>query len=105
MVPNIRWGDERSFATDELPEKIAFLGVERGSIVSIETHGCCKAREDKYHLKAGLEAMLEELEPCVVLVYGPMPPSIFTDYESCTRFVRYVEWTACQRRGGRDGGR
>lgn len=105
VVPNIRWGDERSFTTAELPEKIAFLGVERGSIVSVGTHGCCKAREDKYYLKAGLEAMLEELEPCMVLVYGPMPPAIFTDYESCTRFVRYEEWTARQRRGGRDGDR
>ena len=105
VVPNIRWGDERSFTTVELPEKIAFLGAERDSIVSIGTHGCCKAREDKYYLKAGLEAMLEELEPRVVLVYGPMPPAIFADYEDSTRFVRYEEWTARQRRGDRHGDR
>ena len=103
VVPNIRWGDERSFTTIELPEKIAFLGAERNSIVSIGTHGCCKAKEDKYYLKAGLEAMLDELEPQVVLVYGPMPPVIFADYENCTRFVRYEEWTARQRRSGRNG--
>lgn len=105
VVPNIRWGDERSFTTSELPEKIAFLGVERDSIVSIGTHGCCKAREDKHYLKAGLEAMLEELKPRVVLVYGPMPPAIFADYENCTRFVHYEEWTARQRRGGHNGHR
>lgn len=103
VVPNIRWGDERSFTTVELPEKIAFLGVERESIVSIGTHGCCKSKEDKYYLKAGLEAMLEELEPRVVLVYGPMPPAVFDDYVACARFVRFEEWTARQRRGGRDG--
>ena len=105
VVPNVRWGDERSFTTVELPEKLAFLGVERESIVSIGTHGCCKSKEDKYYLKAGLEAMLEELAPCVVLVYGPMPAAVFSDYDGCTRFVRYEEWTARQRRGGRDGDR
>ena len=98
VVPNVRWGDERSFTTVELPEKIAFLGVERESIVSIGTHGCCKSREDRYYLKAGLEAMLEELEPRVVLVYGPMPPAVFDDYVAHTRFVRFEEWTARKRR-------
>lgn len=105
VVPNVRWGDERSFTTVELPEKFAFLGVEHNSIVSIGTHGCCKSPEDKYYLKSGLKAMLEELEPCVVLVYGPKPDSIFSDYEGCTRFVHYEEWTTRQHMGDRNGNR
>ena len=35
VIPNIRWGDERSYTTIELPEKFAFLGVPKHSIVSI----------------------------------------------------------------------
>ncbi|MBQ8094277.1 MAG: DUF4417 domain-containing protein [Clostridia bacterium] len=34
VVPNIRWGDERSYTTSVLPEKVAFLGVEKHCIVS-----------------------------------------------------------------------
>ena len=56
-----------------LPEKIAFSGVEKHSIVSVSTYGCIQAKEDKIYFKAGLEAMMETLEPEVVLVYGPMP--------------------------------
>ena len=29
VIPNVRWGDERSFTTTELPEKFAFLGIFR----------------------------------------------------------------------------
>ena len=35
VIPNVRWGDERSYTTCELPEKFAFLGVPKHSIVSI----------------------------------------------------------------------
>ena len=47
VIPNIRWGDERSFTTVELPEKFAFLGAPKNSIVSIGTYGCIKSRENK----------------------------------------------------------
>ena len=39
VIPNVRWGDERSYTTVELPEKFAFLGVPKNSIVSIGTYG------------------------------------------------------------------
>lgn len=100
VIPNIRWGDERTFTTCELPEKVAFLGAPKQSIVSIGTYGCIKTADDKYYLKAGLEAMLQELEPVVVLVYGNMPDSIFQDYANCTKFVQYDDWTTRKRNGG-----
>lgn len=29
VIPNIRWGDERTYTTEVLPEKAAFLGVPK----------------------------------------------------------------------------
>ena len=99
VIPNIRWGDERTYTTCELPEKIAFLGAPKHSIVSIGTFGCIRSAENKYYFKAGLEAMLIELEPVVVLVYGRMPDSIFKDYAGSTQFIQYDDWTTRKRRG------
>lgn len=98
VIPNVRWGDERSFTICELPEKFAFLGVPKSSIVSIGTYGCIKSSENRYYFKAGLEAMLLELEPAVVLVYGSMPDDVFKDYLSYTLFVQYDDWTSLHRK-------
>jgi hypothetical protein len=93
VIPQIRWGNELTYTTKALPEKVAFLGVEKHSIVSIGTYGCIQHAEDKKLFKAGLEAMLEALEPVVVLVYGPMPKSVFKEHLHLTRFVQYDDWT------------
>ena len=77
VIPNIRWGDERTYTTVELPEKIAFLGAPKHSILSVGTYGCVKTTESKRYFREGLVAMLDELEPEVVLVYGSMPKQIF----------------------------
>lgn len=99
VIPQVRWGNEDTYSTKIFPERIAFLGVEKHSIVAIGTYGCIQHREDKYHFKAGLEAMLETLEPEIVLVYGSMPESIFGDYLHSTNFVQYDDWTRI-RHGG-----
>ncbi|SCY34084.1 protein of unknown function [Lachnospiraceae bacterium XPB1003] len=93
VIPQIRWGNEYTYTTKYFPEKIAFLGVEKHSVVAIGTYGCCKSREDKYHIEAGLSAMMSSLEPEVVLVYGSMPEKIFGKYDSYSRFVQYSDWT------------
>lgn len=99
VIPNVRWGDERSYSTCVFPEKFAFLGVPKQSIVSIGTYGACKSREEKYHFRQGLIAMLEELEPKVVLVYGAMPSSIFGDLQNETQFIHYPDWITLKKRG------
>ena len=98
VIPNIRWGDERSFTTVELPEKFAFLGAPKNSIVSIGTYGCIKSRENKNYFRKGLSAMLDELSPEVVLVYGGMPECIFGEFKGRTHFVNYPDWTSTKRR-------
>lgn len=95
VVQNVRWGDERSY-TKIIPTEVpfAFLGVEKHSIVSIGTYGCSKTREEVHHLREGLRAMLRELEPEVVLVYGSMPDFVFKEHQDKTQFVRYPDWTS-----------
>ena len=93
VVPNIRWGDERTYKSDFLGEKVAFQGVDKHSIVSIGTYGQIKSDESKRYFREGLEEMLKELEPEVVLVYGAMPDKIFGGLYDKTSFIQYPDWT------------
>lgn len=82
VIPNVRWTNEKSY-------DFCFLGIPKGYIVSISTHGCCKTRKQKENLKNGLSKMLEVLEPADVIVHGCMPKSIFDEFETQTRFHRF----------------
>lgn len=93
VIPLIRWGNEYTYTTKYFPERIAFLGAEKNSIVCIGTYGCIDDKENKYYFQAGLEAMLETLTPKVVLVYGSMPKSVFSNYLNDAKFVQYPDWT------------
>lgn len=94
VIPNVRWGDERTFTKNLFSDAPAFSGIPKKSIVSIGTYGCSKSKEDKYFLEAGLEAMLTELMPQVVIVYGSYNYKIFSKYESYTHFHHLPEWTS-----------
>lgn len=83
VIPNIRWSDESSF-------EYCFLGVPKGSIVSVSTHGCLKSSEQKQMFKTGMAAMLEEIEPQAVLVHGFMPDSVFGDFKDAVPLYRYA---------------
>jgi hypothetical protein len=83
VIPNIRWSDERSF-------NYCFLGVPKGGIVSVSTHGCIKSNEQKRLFRVGLIRMIDELEPTDVLVHGHMPDCVFKDIEKKTRLHHYM---------------
>ena len=87
VIPNARWGDERTYSKELFGFAPAFVGLPHNSIVSIGTYGCCQKREDKYYLEAGLDAMLTDLTPEVVVVYGSYNSKIFCKYERYARFV------------------
>lgn len=97
VIPNVRWGDERSYTKCILPEKFAFLGVPKDSIVCIGTYGACKSPEEKYHMREGLKAMLDELVPQTVLVYGAMPDVIFNGLLERTHFIQYPDWISLKK--------
>ena len=92
VIPNIRWGSEDTYRDSILPEKIAFLGVAKHSIISVGSYGCIKDKENKFFFEAGLASMMETLEPEIVLVYGAMPESIFGKYFNYAQFVQYDNW-------------
>lgn len=97
VIPNVRWGDERTYTKKYLPEKVAFLGVEKNSIVAIGSYGQLKNRVNRYYFESGFAAMMEELEPRVVLVYGSMPEEMAADYPK-TDFYEYPDWSSLMRR-------
>jgi len=92
VIPQVRWGNALTYTTQILPERVAFLGVEKHSIVAIGTYGCFKTRDDKYHFEAGLAAMMETLEPEIVLVYGSMNIKVFGPYLKSAQFIAYPDW-------------
>ena len=98
VIPNIRWGDERTYTTELFGERVAFQGVDKHSIVSIGTFGQIQSAESKRYFREGLVEMLDELEPEIVLVYGSMNETIFKDLQKRTNFVNYPDWTTRQKR-------
>jgi hypothetical protein len=70
IIPNIRYGDERTYA-------FCFDGVPQNSVIAIGTHGCIKHTEDmSYHIK-GIEETIKRLRPRTIIVYGAIPDNVF----------------------------
>ena len=103
VIPNVRWGDERTYTKMLFKEKVAFAGLPKHSIVSVGTYGCIKSKEAKYHFREGLISMLDEIEPEVVLVYGSMPESVFQGLDSRTKFINYPDWIRLKKGGMNNG--
>ena len=94
VIPNIRWSDESSFA-------YCFLGVPKGSVVCVSTHGCLKSKDQKKMFQYGMEAMLAELNPSAVLVHGYMPDLVFGKFKGAVPLYRYPsEFERTHRREG-----
>ena len=70
IIPNVRWGDERTY-------KLSCLGVERGKTIAVGTHGCIKSLHGKQMFVAGFDHAVSKLQPKTVVVYGRMPDRIF----------------------------
>lgn len=101
VIPNVRWGDERSYTTAILPEPFAFLGLPKHGIYCVGTYGACQSREERYHLRNGLIAMIDYLSPEIILVYGAMPHDVFDGLSSMVLFIQYPDWTSSRKRGAR----
>ena len=95
---NVRWGGEASYTTEPFGFIPCIIGVPRDSVIAIGSHGCLGDRIRRYHFEAGLEVVLRELMPRVVLVYGG-GDSIYRQYERAIRFVKYSDYESA-RRGG-----
>ena len=92
VIPNVRWGDERTYSDTLFETPPAFAGIPKHDIVSIGSYGCCQSKEDKYYLIHGIEAMLDYLKPQAVIVYGPYNPKVFKPYEERSNFYHIPDW-------------
>ncbi|MBQ7257718.1 MAG: DUF4417 domain-containing protein [Abditibacteriota bacterium] len=73
VLPNVHWGDWRSYQKNLFNEQFAFLGLPKNNIVSVGTYGQIRGKDNFNRFAEGFDAMVEELEPEIVLVYGSMP--------------------------------
>lgn len=74
VIPNIRYGDERSVG-------FYILGVEPGGSVAMGTLGCIKNKERREKFEEGLSVALTVLKPKNIIVYGSAPDTIFGRYK------------------------
>lgn len=70
VIPNVRWGDERTF-------ELSTLGVEKNKTIAVGTHGCIKTVEGKRMFIRGFDYVMQVLEPKNIIIYGRMPDKIF----------------------------
>ena len=75
VIPNIRWGDERTF-------DFCFDGVEKNKTVAVGTHGCIKNPTDRAYFKIGLSELVNRLNPIRIIVYGSVSDDIFEKYQN-----------------------
>lgn len=94
VYPLVRWGDERTYTTCLFPEKVAFAGVPRHSPVVVSSYGCYRGGQNKFHFKAGLMAMMDELEPSMVVVHGSLSKDLAERVRSRAELYQYPDWTA-----------
>jgi len=82
VVPTIRWCDRRDF-------DYAFLGVTKGSLLSISNYGCRRNSVLWHGFLEGLPELVDRLEPPAVLVYGTTDHWQFRKLKSRTDFIQY----------------
>lgn len=93
VIPNVSWSDDRSYTPDGNGDTFAFLGLPKNSIVCVSSYGVIKNPVNRYHFINGFRAMLSELEPEIVLVYGSMPDKYFDGFKDKTKLYHYDNYT------------
>lgn len=73
VIPNVRFAGYRSY-------DFCFKGIEKNSTVCIGSHGCLKRRDERALFKEGLDEMVRQLQPRIIIVYGSAPDEIFNKY-------------------------
>lgn len=87
VIPNVRWGDERSF-------DFCFNGIEKNSVVAVGTHGQMKSTVNKSLFLGGLPIMIDKLSPHTIIVYGKAPDDVFGQYiDAGIRIIQFPSAT------------
>lgn len=75
VIPNIRWGDERTY-------ELCCAGIPKGFTIAVGSHGCIKLLSERGHFQNGLRFVVKKLEPAAIVVYGTTPNYIFDEYKN-----------------------
>ena len=63
VIPTLSWAEKETF-------QFAFKGIPKGSVVAISTIGVKRNENALQIWKEGMDAMIQEIEPSTILVYG-----------------------------------
>lgn len=63
VIPTVSWAEAETF-------EFCFLGIPKGSVVAVSTIGVKQDSEALEIWEAGMQAMIEQIEPSTILVYG-----------------------------------
>lgn len=63
VIPTLSWAEKETF-------EFAFKGIPKGSVVSVSTIGVKQNKEALQIWKDGMDAMIKEIEPKTILIYG-----------------------------------
>ena len=69
VIPSPTWGEEDSF-------EFCFEGMPKGSCLAISTVGMVSNKENRRIFNIGFNAVLEQLEPSQLIIYGAMTDAI-----------------------------
>ena len=74
VIPNIRWGDKRTF-------DFCCNGIVKNGTIAVGTHGCIKSSLERCFFEEGLKYIVEKILPETIVVYGSAPEKIFGVYQ------------------------
>lgn len=75
VIPNVRWGDDRSY-------NFCCLGIEPNSTIAVGSHGCVKLVLERRMFEHGLSFVVNKLSPKVIVVYGTVSDEILGKYKA-----------------------
>lgn len=63
VIPTLSWAEKETF-------EFVFKGIPKGSVVSVSTIGVKQNKEALQIWKDGMDAMIKEIEPKTIIIYG-----------------------------------
>ncbi|MCR5798709.1 MAG: DUF4417 domain-containing protein [Lachnospiraceae bacterium] len=73
VIPNVRFAGRDSY-------QFCFKGIEKNSTVCIGSIGCMRSKTERLLFTEGLDEMVRQLTPKIIIVYGSAPNDIFDKY-------------------------
>ena len=99
VIANVRFSDPRSYT-------FVCAGVAQGGTIAVGSHGCIKCKQDKEEFAKGLDYVVNELKPTIIIVYGTAPDDIFGKYKELgIEILQFDSEFATSRKENQYGGR